>query len=245
MSDENSQPPTPPSPTARRASLSPGQKFSDMFSRSPTGLSGTTNAYPGPIATAAASAQAHQRRRTSISALVTGGSPTSSIFARNRAESSSSNGNGSIDESAIEDGDAPPNSSPNSTFGRRLSFGARALRDARAGTGNNGRAPTNDESRGGSSNQMSSGTYTKRLSNQFHQRSGEGFSWSEQLRSRAERSSSITSPTGAASGSFSRESPRSAPLAAEAPPPPKPAKKERPVPDHFQERILKGDFYMD
>lgn len=211
MSDENSQPPTPPSPTARRASLSPGQKFSDMFSRSPTGLSGTTNAYPGPIATAAASAQAQQRRRTSISALVTGGSPTSSIFARNRAESSSSNGNGSIDESAIEDGDAPPNSSPNSTFGRRLSFGARALRDARAGTGNN----------------------------------GEGFSWSEQLRSRAERSSSITSPTGAASGSFSRESPRSAPLAAEAPPPPKPAKKERPVPDHFQERILKGDFYMD
>lgn len=31
----------------------------------------------------------------------------------------------------------------------------------------------------------------------------------------------------------------------EAPPvaPPKP--KERPRPDHFQERILKGDFYMD
>lgn len=211
MSDENSQPPTPPSPTARRASLSPGQKFSDMFSRSPTGLSGTTNAYPGPIATAAASAQAQQRRRTSISALVSGGSPTSSIFARNRAESSSSNGNGSIDESAIEDGDAPPNGSPNSTFGRRLSFGARALRDARAGTGNN----------------------------------GEGFSWSEQLRSRAERSSSITSPTSAASASSSREPPRSAPLAAEAPPAPKPAKKERPVPDHFQERILKGDFYMD
>lgn len=254
MADENSQPPTPPSPSNRRSSFSPGQKFSEMFSRSPTGGSGATNAYPGPIATAAANAQSQHRRRTSISALL-GTSPTQPFFsARNRAESLSSSGNNSIDESAIEEGDAaPPGQSPNSTFGRRLSFGARALRDARAGNGNNnGRPPsTIDESSPsapggqgggrGSPKQMSpGGNFGKRLSNQFHTRSGEGFTWSEQLRSRAERSSSTT--TGPMTA---REPPRSAPPAAETPPTPKPVKKERPVPDHFQERILKGDFYMD
>ena len=254
MSNENSPPPTPSSPSARRSSFSPGQTFSDMFGRSPTSVNSGTTAYPGPIATAAANAQAQQRRRTSISALGLGSSPTQSIFAgaRARAESWSSNGNGSIDESAIEEGDAPPSTSPSSTFGRRLSFGARALRDARAGNGNNnGRTPTDStpspagRGRGLSSSQASAGDYAKRLSNQFNQRSGEGFTWSEQLRSRAERSSSITSPTSAAPPASAREPPRTAPVAAAEPPPQKPAKKERPVPDHFQERILKGDFYMD
>ena len=251
MSNENSP---PPSPSARRASFSPGQKFTEMFGRSPSNANGGTTAYPGPIATAAAQAQAHQRRRTSIAALGLGTSPTQSIFAgaRNRAESLSSSGNGSIDESAIEEGDAAPSTSPSSTFGRRLSFGARALRESRAGNGNNnGRSPTESTSppvgkgRGVSSSQASAGDFAKRLSNQFNQRSGEGFTWSEQLRSRAERSSSITTQPTATSPVTAREPPRTAPMAPAEPTPPKPAKKERQVPDHFQERILKGDFYMD
>lgn len=256
MSNENSPPPTPSSSTGRRSSFSPGQKLSEMFGRSPTSTTSGTTAYPGPIATAAANAQAQQRRRTSITALGLGGSPTQSIFTgRNRTESGSSNGNNSIDESAIEEGDAAqPGTSPSSTFGRRLSFGARALRDSRAGSSNNnGRSPNSSSTssaasrgRGASSSQASAGDYAKRLSNQFHARSGEGFTWSEQLRSRAERSSSISSPIGAAPPASPCEPPRSAPLAAPEPPPQKPpAKKERQVPDHFQERILKGDFYMD
>lgn len=253
MSNENSP---PSSPTGRRSSFSPGQKLSEMFGRSPTSPTSGPTAYPGPIATAAANAQTHQRRRTSISALGLGTSPTQSIFTgRNRTESWSSNGNNSIDESAIEEGDAaPPSTSPSSTFGRRLSFGARALRDSRAGSSsNNGRSPNSSSTssassrgRGASSSQASAGDYAKRLSNQFHARSGEGFTWSEQLRSRAERSSSISSPISAAPPASPCEPPRSAPFVAPEPPPQKPpAKKERQVPDHFQERILKGDFYMD
>jgi len=257
MSNENSPPPTPSSPTGRRASFSPGQKFSEMFGRSPTSTTSGTTAYPGPIATAAANAQAQHRRRTSVTALGLGSSPTQSMFGgvRNRTESVSSNGNNSIDESAIEEGDAaPPSTSPSSPFGRRLSFGARALRDSRAGnSNNNGRSSINSSTspavskgRVVSSSQASAGDYAKRLSNQFHARSGEGFTWSEQLRSRAERSSSITSPSSAVPPAPVCEPPRSAPLVAPEPPTKTPpAKRERQVPDHFQERILKGDFYMD
>lgn len=143
-------PPTgsPPSPTShRRASFSPGQTFSELFSRSPTatnGVSNGTSAFPGQIATAAANAQ--QRRRMSISTLGLSGSPTQPtpfLTGRSRGESSSSSGSGSpnIDESAVEEGDATPMSTPTTPFARRMSFGARALRDVKAGNGNNaGRA---------------------------------------------------------------------------------------------------------
>ena len=147
MSNDGSPPPTPTTAGNRRASFAPGQKLSELFSRSPPTTNGTT-AYPGPIATAAANAQAQQRRRTSVN-LGLGSSPTSqtspfSAHARNRRTSfgSSSSPSGSIEESAIEEGDAPA-SPPTSPFVRRMSFGARALRDARNGgaTGNaNGRA---------------------------------------------------------------------------------------------------------
>jgi hypothetical protein len=88
-----------------------------------------------------------------------------------------------------------------------MSFGARALRDVKAGTGNLG---------------------------------GEGFNWSEEIRSRAERSSSITM----APPPPPREPPPRASVPA-AEPPIKETPKNPRVPDHFQERILKGDFYMD
>ena len=147
MSNDTSPPPTPSTASNRRASLTPGQKLSELFGRSPPTAAGT-NAYPGPIATAAANAQAQQRRRTSVT-LGLGGSPTSqtspfAAHARNRRTSfgSSNSPSGSIEESAIEEGDAP-SSPPTSPFVRRMSFGARALRDAKTGgnMGNsNGRA---------------------------------------------------------------------------------------------------------
>jgi hypothetical protein len=85
---------------------------------------------------------------------------------------------------------------------------------------------------------------------------GGGFNWSEQLRSRAEssvsqsqRPSFSTSPSSAKVAQMSmHERAKSIsempapPTAVPAPAPPRP---ERRKPDAFQERILKGDFYMD
>lgn len=82
----------------------------------------------------------------------------------------------------------------------------------------------------------------------------QGFNWSEQLRSRAE-----SNVAGGPRSSFSKASspPRPSPVfhdraksVSDLPPPPAqaPAAKppqQRPKPDAFQERILKGDFYMD
>lgn len=153
MSSENSPPPTPTSTSNRRASFAPGQKLSELFGRSPPTANGITP-YPSPIATAAANAQAQQRRRKSIAGLA--GSPTqTSPFSdmRNRQSSfgSSTSPSTSIDENAVEDGDAIANNSPTTPpatqFGRRLSFGARALREVRTGIGNgNGRASSHPAS---------------------------------------------------------------------------------------------------
>lgn len=258
MSNENSPPPTPTSPSARRASFSPGQKLSELFGRSPNNNGSGPPLYPSPIATAAANAQAQQRRRLSITSLGLSASPTqSSAFAQARArqDSLSSGGSGStsIDENAVEDGDAPPNGSPTSPFARRMSFGARALRDVKtgSGTGNvNGRVSMSSASassvkgRGLSSSHTSTNESFRKVSNHSAKRSGEGFNWSEQLRSRAERSSSNAGLPASTPGVSPSEDQRtaSAPIVE---PPIKEMPKGPKVPDHFQERILKGDFYMD
>lgn len=249
MSNENSPPPTPNTSSARRASFSPGQKLSELFGRSPNNNGGGPPLYPSPITTAAANAQAQQRRRMSITSVGLSGSPTqSSVFAQARARQDSVSSGGSpstsIDEHAVEDGEAVPNGSPTSPFARRMSFGARALRDVKTGTGNNGRVSMSSAScppvKGRTSTRESFG----KVSNHSAQRSGEGFNWSEQLRSRAERSSSVVgpqaSPPGVSPGHHQRTT-----SAAPVEPPIKEMPKGPKAPDHFQERILKGDFYMD
>ena len=140
---------------ARRASFSPtGQSLTTLFERTPTKQANNQavgqTAFPGPIATAAANAQ--KRRRMSISTLgLSGSSPTAqtspfsastsaSASAASRRESMSSAGttmSAVSDDNAIEDGDAAvtPAASTNTPFTRRMSFGARALRDARGGAG--------------------------------------------------------------------------------------------------------------
>ena len=140
--NENSPPPTPNSSSTRRASFSPGQKLSELLGRSPPTSNGTS-AYPGPIATAAANAQAQQRRRTSIASLGLAGSPTQASSFANMKNRQSSFGSGtspstSVSETAIDEGDAEPSASPTSpsSFARRMSFGARALRDVKTGNGN-------------------------------------------------------------------------------------------------------------
>jgi hypothetical protein len=86
-------------------------------------------------------------------------------------------------------------------------------------------------------------------------RSDNAYNWSEQLRSRAE--SSVTGTRQGLGTNMASSPPRSASQhdqnksVSEMPAPPhqaaamKPKQPERPKPDHFQERILKGDFYMD
>ena len=148
MSSENSPPPTPSSPTNRRASFASGQKLSELFGRSPPSANGKST-YPGPIATAAANASAQQRRRTSMAGLGLAGSPTSTspfsnMRARNSSTGSSNSPNSSMGESAVEEGDLAPNQSPTSPFARRMSFGARALHDIKTGSNTvNGRSASN------------------------------------------------------------------------------------------------------
>ncbi|KAL9076705.1 MAG: hypothetical protein Q9161_000690 [Pseudevernia consocians] len=230
--NENSPPPTPTATTNRRASFSPGQKLSGLFGRSPPNGNGTS-AHPGPIATAAANAQAQQRRRTSIASLGMAGSPTqTSAFAnmRNRQSSfgSGSSPSTSINESAVEEGDTEQNTSPTSQIARRMSFGAKALRDVRTGgPGNaNGRASTNASSA------------------PSVQGRGEGFNWPEQIKNRAERSASINSQALPAPATGPSNHQKSANVSATEQPIKEMPKSPR-KPDHFQERILKGDFYMD
>lgn len=213
--NENTQ---PSAPQNRRGSFTT-QTFNSIFGRS-NSTGAPTAPFPGPISTAAAN---DQRRRMSITTLgLSGSSPTqASPFPFGRRASVSDRSD-SIDESAIDDDDSPRRPS-NASFTRRMSVGAQALR-ARS----NGGSP-------GASGESG------------------GFNWSEQLRSRAEssvsqshRPSLSTSPTGPKSSAF-HERARSVempnpPLSTPAPTPPKPARKQ---PDAFQERILKGDFYMD
>ena len=70
-----------------------------------------------------------------------------------RRDSISSANSGSIDESAIEDDVGPIQSTPNTPFARRMSFGARALRDVKNNTnaGGGGTAGGTDKSNGRSS----------------------------------------------------------------------------------------------
>ncbi|KAI9717301.1 MAG: hypothetical protein M1812_004828 [Candelaria pacifica] len=256
MSKDNSPPASPPSPNhSRRASFSPGQPFSDMFGRASTnsGAANGTSPYPGPISVAAANAQAAQRqRRMSVSTLgLSGNSPTqSSPFGNGRSRrdsvSSSNSGSTGIDESAVEEGDAV--TSPITPFGRRMSFGARALRDARAGNGNaNGRASTLASSPTTKGRGLSSFTSTRppsgTISDNDTRRSGEGFNWSEALRSRAERTSISFPPNTNAPPAQSQHQRAQTVTTMEQPA--KEMPKASKAPDHFQERILKGDFYMD
>jgi hypothetical protein len=81
---------------------------------------------------------------------------------------------------------------------------------------------------------------------------GSGFNWSEQLRSRAESSVSQTQRPAFSTSPNGPKAHNRAKSVSEMPGPPMavptPAPAPRPIPkkpDAFQERILKGDFYMD
>jgi len=163
-----------------------------------------------PSKTQAPTQQSNQRR-LSINTLGLSGSPTqASAFGSNRnfrrGSLSSSMGSNAPVEDAIED-EQVTGTSPNSQFGRRVSFGAQALRDARSGSIGN----------------------------------GEGFNWSDALRSRAERAPSLGGPVSPHRSNGSHQ--RAASIASmEQPGREIPRQPKQNKPDFFQEKILRGDF---
>ncbi|KAL3463768.1 hypothetical protein BJX64DRAFT_256135 [Aspergillus heterothallicus] len=161
---------------------------------------------------------------------------------------------------------------PRSPFARRLSFGAQALRDARGGSIGNGRyhlsPPVSPPSSGaaekrrtassagfstvsahpGSSGSLSLSASTNKgfpqnnRSDTFGRPLGEGFNWSEALRTRAERGP--ISPGSAQTLQGQGHHRRAASIASMEPPikeMPKHSKQDN-KPDFFQEKILRGDF---
>ncbi|KAI1737832.1 hypothetical protein F4680DRAFT_199727 [Xylaria scruposa] len=109
-----------------------------------------------------------------------------------------------------------------------------------------------------STSQASNALSARTPSDMHSARSDNGYNWTEQLRFRAESSVTGQRPTfgsmsAAAPGSPPRNTPHHdrAKSVSDMPEPPrqpevmKPRHPERPKPDHMQERILKGDFYMD
>ncbi|KAG8623689.1 hypothetical protein KVT40_008665 [Elsinoe batatas] len=233
MSDSNNQSSTSTTstpPSGRRGSFA-SQALQDLWgnnkSRPPwsglvdqsgsksTATSNGTNTFPGSVSSAAAQASHRRMSMTALGMNGGGSNQSSPMNGFKRSDSVSSHNSGSIDESAVEDGDPLSQSSPTTPFARRMSFGARALRDVRTGSGTGG---------GGGNTADSS-----------------GYNWADSFRSRAERSSSIASTSG--SPNFNHN--RSKSIATMQPPPVQPQAPKPMVPDHVGERILKGDFYMD
>ncbi|KAH9897490.1 hypothetical protein F4778DRAFT_237401 [Xylariomycetidae sp. FL2044] len=106
-----------------------------------------------------------------------------------------------------------------------------------------------------STSQASIATSARTPSDMLSARSDNGYNWSEQLRSRAESSVAGQRPSFGARASISPNRPAPqhdrAKSVSDMPAPPKQAATMKPKqpkqnkPDHMQERILKGDFYMD
>ncbi|PKS06511.1 hypothetical protein jhhlp_007259, partial [Lomentospora prolificans] len=204
--------------------------FSNLFQRSSSTSAGSSSVFPPAINVN----EAAQRRRLSVSTLgIHGTSPTSSnapYHYRRASTSTNSNNSDPIDECAVEEDEmnypTSAKTAPSTPF-RRMSIGGPPVRGFRNGS------ISTDQS---------------------------AFSWSEQLRTRAESSVSGQRPSFSFGNSFSTSPPRGGgvqPLqermrpAPEMQAPPaqaaavKPKQPERRKPDPFQERILKGDFYMD
>ncbi|KAL4794143.1 hypothetical protein BDV19DRAFT_198062 [Aspergillus venezuelensis] len=270
MSNNSSTPPisVPPSSSRqRRASIASGLSFPEYKS----GNSGLAGPPAGSMANAMANAQSNQRRRLSITTLGLSGSPTQTLQYGNRnyrqgsISSSVGSSPGNPEEAVAEDENSPPSGLPKSPFARRLSFGAQALRDARTGSIGNGRyhlspplSPPagkrrtassaglpNQSSNSGISGTHSASTYKgppqNEISNRSRRQIGEGFNWSEALRTRAERGP--ISPNSAQNPQIRHQ--RAASIASMDQPAqemPKQPKQQNNKPDFFQEKILRGDF---
>ncbi|CAI7657186.1 unnamed protein product [Penicillium crustosum] len=213
--------------------------IADIFSK-PSNPSNTQGANQQP-----------NQRRLSITTLGLSGSPTQvSAFGGNRnfrrGSLSSSMGSNIPAEDALED-DQVTGTSPSSQFGRRVSFGAQALRDVRAGSIGNGARRSPPAGSAIVTTRSSASTSTSpqdERSNASRRPLGEGFNWSEALRSRAERAPSLGSPVSpqAAQRSTGHHQRAASIASMEQPSREMPRQPKQNKPDFFQEKILRGDF---
>lgn len=256
MSDDRSTSPisVPSSENRPRRGSFAGLPF-DLFSKQ------NTNPSSQPTGN---NTQANQQRRLSITTLGLSGSPTqTSAFgspAFRRGSVSSSWGSIPNNEEAVaDDGEASsPGVTPSSPFARRVSFGAQALREARAGSIGNGRYPPQSSLAGARrtastaaghsppsrspASASSSAVPLEKRSN-ASRRPGEGFNWTEALRHRAERAPSIGGPVSPQNPSRQAGHQRAASIATmEQPLREIPKQPKQNKPDFFQEKILRGDF---
>ncbi|CCU74489.1 hypothetical protein BGHDH14_bgh01655 [Blumeria hordei DH14] len=205
----------------RRSSVTP-LPLNSLLTRAKCTPGAPSSPFPIPTTTATND----QHRRMSLSTLGLSGTPPShspsQYFMGGRRVSVCSSNSEAIDENAIDDDDA---SRPmlSATFPRRMSLGAQAIRSARGG-GNSG---------------LSGGL---NVSEQFKYRA-------ESAVSQAYQNPLSSSPN---FGQNTRKPHHRANSVSEMMPAPvNPTSASVPVgpvrrsPDAFQERILKGDFYMD
>ncbi|KAF7170728.1 hypothetical protein CNMCM5623_003285 [Aspergillus felis] len=273
--DRSTSPISVPSSSAhqRRPSLSSGFSFTDYLSRS-SNPGAPPGGPPSHMASTVNNVQPNQRRRLSISTLGLSGSPTQTapFGVRNPRHGSLPSSVGSspnADDSAVDDTDNGSSSvPPSSPFARRLSFGAQAMRDVRGGSLGNGRytSPGSSVAGGRRSTTTTSPANSppalvvastnksfpqKDMSNNSWRPLGEGFNWSEALRTRAERAPSIggispiagQSQQHVATPEHQRYHQRAASIASmEQPAREIPKQPKQNKPDFFQEKILRGDF---
>lgn len=207
----------PPSNHQRRGSVTSGL-FGDFLNKPGHQGGSSGNNQSSAIVNAAANAQSNQRRRMSITTLGLSGSPNQTSpyagkpFRRGSMSSSVGSNGGNAEDAVMEDNEnVSPSTTPSSSFARRVSFGAQALRDARAGSMGNGkfpssasdrdrrssiysphRSPPSAASRSASVSASASANSNKPMplnerSDLSWRQPGEGFNWSEALRNRAER----------------------------------------------------------
>ncbi|KAI1107957.1 hypothetical protein F4804DRAFT_5483 [Jackrogersella minutella] len=255
----------------RRGSVT-SAAFSNLFHRSNSTSTGNGN---GRESATTAAAREQRRRLSVTTVGLSGTTPNSASTPFGiRRGSISTNNSDSIDESAVDDEESTK-AGPNSPFARRMSFGAQAMLNLRTGpaspgrhsqqsrriSNGNARAPptgassTSAAARRASTSQASNTLPYRTPSDMLSARVDNTYNWSEQLRSRAESSVQGHRPSFGAGryGSPPRHSGQHdrAKSVSDMPAPPqqaaavKPKQPERPKPDHMQERILKGDFYMD
>lgn len=184
------------------------------------------------------------------------GSPTQAAsfangpFRRGSLSSSWSSSPGNHEDAITEDVDG---TSPSSPFARRVSFGAQALREARTGSVGNGRFPPAPSSMAGvqqrsprsaapARSPASTATSTQDDRSNPSRRLGEGFNWSEALRSRAERAPSVGGPVSPSANRQSTHQRATSIASMETPGREMPRQPKQNKPDFFQEKILRGDF---
>ncbi|KAI2629517.1 hypothetical protein GGR54DRAFT_266483 [Hypoxylon sp. NC1633] len=256
----------------RRGSVT-SAAFSNLFHRSNSTSAGNGNNRES-ASSAAVRDQRRRLSVTTMGLSGTAPNPANTPFGLRRG-SISTNNSDSIDESAVDDDEAAkavPTSpfARRMSYGAQAmrnlrpgptSPGSAGMPSQQTRRVSNGHAravptgvPSNSTATRRASTSQASNTLPYRTpSDMFSARADNGYNWSEQLRSRAESTvqghrpkvGRYTSPP-RAGGQHDRSK-----SVSEMPAPPqqaaavKPKQPERPKPDPMQERILKGDFYMD